>query len=78
MNRFENVCLVSFYGGETNFVEFDAAWAGFLEAEDQFSNSQDVEFGLNGAEDLENIVAIAQLVVCILYNTVGQDSLPTN
>ena len=59
-------------------VELDATWAGFLEAEDQFPDSWDVEFGLNGAEDLEDIAAMTQLVVCVLYNAVGQDSLSTN
>ena len=46
--------------------------------EDQFSDTWDVEFGLNGAEDLEDIAAMTQLVVCVLYNAVGQDSLSTN
>ena len=34
MNRFENVRHVSFHGGETGFVEFDTAGAGFLGAKD--------------------------------------------
>ena len=45
---------------------------------DQFPDSWDVEFGLNGAEDLEDVATVSHLVVCILHNTVGQDGLPTN
>ena len=48
MNRLENVWHVSFHGGETGFVEFDTARAGFLDTKNLFPDSRDEEFGLPG------------------------------
>ena len=52
MNSLEYIQHVSFQGGETGFVEFDAARVGFLDTEYYFPDSRDLEFGLDGTEDL--------------------------
>ena len=52
MNSLENIGHVSFHGGETGFVVFDAARAGFLDVEYYFPDSRDVEICLDGTEDL--------------------------
>ena len=52
LNKLENVWHISFKGRETCFVELDATRAVFLEAEDYFPNSRDIEFCLDNAENL--------------------------
>ena len=52
MNSLENIRHVSFYGGETGFVEFGTARAGFLDEEYYFPATRDVEFRIDGTENL--------------------------